>query len=155
MPVWLDYRLVGSGWCECELKVDGRGVTVSGSYLSDPLYEFCAAAQALLGGASHLRFSFDEEPGEYRWLLRALDGETVAVSILEFPELWSHAPDSAGKLIFEARCGKRALAEALHSAMSHLLSEHGEEGYQRKWVEYRFPVERYRQLGAALGLGGR
>ena len=150
MSVSLEYKLVGTGWCECLLQVEDCAVTITGSYLSDPLHDFCAAVQSMLQGADTARFSFDEEPGEYRWILKVNGLGTAQLTILEFQELWGNEPDSAGSVLLDCSLHLFTLAQTLHDSMSRMLKEHGESGYLAKWVQHPFPTEGYRQLGKSL-----
>lgn len=146
----VDYKLTGTGWSECKLSIHGQTCTVTASYLSDALRELIGGVNHILSGCNETKFSFDEEPGEYRWLLRRLDDGAVSVLILWFPELWGDAPDADGKAIFEATCQIRAFAQTLSTSLDGLLAEHGLEGYKDKWVEADFPLAEFRALCALL-----
>jgi hypothetical protein len=69
MSVAITYELTGHGWSECMIRVDERTVTVTASYLSDALGSLSDAVLAVLLGSRTAKASFDEEPGEYRWVL--------------------------------------------------------------------------------------
>jgi hypothetical protein len=150
MTVKLRYDLMGTGWAECTLEIDGVGVTVTASYLSDALDELCRAVVSVLAGDREATASFDEEPGEYRWRLERVGAERVRVRILEFEELWSQAPDRAGKLVFEAECRLRTLGGALLSELQRLEKTYGAAGYKERWVEHPFPARRIAQLKELL-----
>ena len=153
MSIQLSYRLVGSGWAECTISIDGTAVTISASYLSDALDELGRAIADILRGEPSSTAAFDEEPGEYRWRFDHVANDRVRVRILDFPELWGHKPDEAGECIFEAECRIRTLAGELVSTMQGLLTEHGLEGYKEKWVEHDFPEKRLAQLQHLLADG--
>src|SRR5262245_32400870 len=90
--VSMDYRLTGSGWSACTLEMYGQKCVTTASYLSDALRELVEGANHMLSGGHEARFRFDEEPGEYRWILRSVQDGGVSVRILEFPELWAEKP---------------------------------------------------------------
>ncbi len=149
----IDYRLVGTGWSTCSIELDAVRVTVSGSYLSDCLAALADAALLLLRGASEARCSFDEEPGEYRWILQH-EGTHVRIRILAFPELWGELPDDKGQLILDGKCELPSFAAAMRDALQRVLDEHGLDGYRAMWVEHDFPsaqLSALRELAARLG----
>jgi hypothetical protein len=149
--VSIDYQLTGSGWSECTIDVFGQRCVVTASYLSDALRELVSGVNHILGGGSEARFRFDEEPGEYRWILSRITDQAVAIRILEFAELWGEKADSEGKQLFEATCPIRYVADALLQTLNALLAEHGIEGYRKKWLEAEFPKDDYLKLCAHLG----
>jgi hypothetical protein len=150
MTVKLRYELTGSGWAECSLEIDGVEATVTASYLSDALDELCRAIVSVLAGDPEATASFGEEPGEYRWRFERVGGDRVRVRILEFPELWGQAPESAGKVIFDAECRLRTLAGALLSELQRLEQTYGAAGYRERWIEHPFPAQRIVQLSELL-----
>jgi len=97
------------------------------------------------------RFSFDEEPGEYRWILTAIHGGGLALKILEFPQLWGEKPDAEGRIVLDATCQVRVFGEAVLVSLNRLLEEHGLKGYRQIWSNAEFPVEDYRVLCSNLG----
>lgn len=135
----LVYRLTGTGWSEAWIADGDAAATVTASYLSDALGNLLAAVVALLDGAAEARCSWDEEPGEFRWLF-AREGGRVHLRILGFRELWGDEPDERGTVVFETRQDLRVLAAAVASAAERVLAEHGEEGYLAKWVDAPFPT---------------
>lgn len=152
MDIIIDFKLTGAGWSECVLEIYGQSCTVTASYLSDALRELISGVNHILSGGNDARFRFDEEPGEYRWILGRVDAGAVSVRILEFPELWGDKPDSEGKVIFDVTCSIRELAHALLSSLNSLLTEIGLDGYKEKWINAEFPLEEYKKLCAHLGV---
>jgi hypothetical protein len=150
MPLHLKYALTGSGWSECTLSVDDVNVTTTASYLSDALDSLCLAVIGILRGEAMTRASFDEEPGEYRWLFNRLTSDRLRIRILMFRELWANRPDVEGETIFDAECRLRTFAGALVSELQRLLAEHGLEGYRGKWIEHDFPEKRLAELQELL-----
>jgi hypothetical protein len=144
-----DYRLVGTGWAKAHIADDNGEVFVTASYLSDALGGLIDAVASVLEGAPEARTSWDEEPGEYRWILtRAADD--VDVRVLAFPELWGSRPDEEGEELFRSRQSAVGLASAVLSAAQRVLDEHGEDGYQQQWLEHPFPTATFDRLHRAV-----
>lgn len=133
------YRLTGTGWSEARLSDGTSSATVTGSYLSDALGLLLEAVGSLLEGTQEARCSWDEEPGEYRWVF-VRSGDLVDLRVLAFPELWGNQPDSEGSLVFETQQELREAATAIADGAADVLAEHGEEGYLAKWVDAPFPT---------------
>lgn len=152
MNIEVQYKLVGTGWSECVLDVDGHTCTVTASYLSDALGEFVKAVNHILGGGNEAKFSFDEEPGEYRWILKRTEDDALLIKIIEFPELWGNKDDSEGKVIFEVTCPAHAFGKALLVSLNDLLDEYDITGYKEKWLDAEYPVEQYIGLCSHVGI---
>jgi hypothetical protein len=150
MNFLIDYNLTGTGWAECRISLGTKSTSISASYLSDALGALANHTCQMLQGTTECSFSFDEEPGEYRWILHRIDPDRLEVRILEFPELWSNAPNSEGKLIFEATCRLKDFGQAVATALNKLIEQHGEEGYHEKWGEHPFPLESHKNLKLLL-----
>lgn len=139
MTVSIEYRLTGTGWSECLIRLNDQRVEITGSYLSDCLAGFAGAALQILDGAACARFSFDEEPGEYRGIIDR-SGERLRLRIVEFPELWGDRPDEEGEVLLDERCVASDFVAAVRDALQCVLDEHGEDGYRERWVEHGFPM---------------
>ncbi len=150
MALNIVYRLTGVGWAECTIADADGTCTVSASYLSNALHDLVLAAGALLSRFSALTFSFDEEPGEYRWVISSLRLNEVELQILSLDELWGDKPNSEGRLMFRTICTPETFAEAVHAAATAVLAEHGEAGYLEKWAEHPFPMTQLEQLSKML-----
>jgi hypothetical protein len=145
------YRLAGTGWSEGRLVIGDRFADATASYLSDALGDLLRAALELARGAENARASWDEEPGEYRWIFNRT-GERVRVRVLAFPE-WRaimDAPDEDGEMLLDASCAVGELIAAIAAGARKVLHEWGEDGYEAKWVDHPFPS---RELEALEGLG--
>ncbi|MCC7037934.1 MAG: hypothetical protein IT560_11595 [Alphaproteobacteria bacterium] len=142
----IDYKLTGLGWAECAIEINRTQCTTTASYLSDCLKYFIDATCSILKGNDESRFSFDEEPGEYRWILHSLSENTVKITIIAFAELWGEMADSDGTVIFQAETSKHSFATELKAALDRLLVLHGVEGYKEKWNEHEFPIISYQEL---------
>lgn len=144
-----DYRLVGAGWAEGRIADDDGGCTITASYLSDALGNLLEAVVAVLQGAAESRCSWDEEPGEYRWVF-ACTGSELRLRILAFDELWGEKPDSDGQVLFATVQSPVAIGAAVLATATALLKEHGLEGYREKWVEFDFPSEALARLESVV-----
>jgi hypothetical protein len=152
MPLNITYRLTGIGWAECTISDADNTCTVSASYLSDALGNLVLAANALLSRFSSLAFGFDEEPGEYRWVISSPRLNEIELQILGLGELWGGKPNSDGQLMFRTICTPETFAESVHGAAAAVLAEYGEAGYLEKWTEYPFPMAQFAQLSRMLAL---
>ena len=150
MPLSLAYHLTGSGWAECTISDDKGNCTVTASYLSDALFNLVLAANAVAGRFSRVTFSFDEEPGEYRWVISPTRVNEVEIRILSFGELWGDKPDEDGKLLFQTICVPETFAMAVHAAAGAVLAKHGESGYLERWAEHPFPKNQFEDLSRRL-----
>ena len=140
--ITVEYKLVGKGWAACTLNFYGGEYTLTASYLSDALLELVSGTNRLLAGGTEARFSFDEEPGEYRWIMRCTKEVGLNVKILEFPELWGRKPDEKGTVLLDIICRPRDFAIALLLSLNELLEEIGVDGYRDIWANAQFPSDR-------------
>jgi hypothetical protein len=139
MSIRIDYRLTGAGWADCFVHANGATYELSASYLSDALGNLVLAAAGLLSGLHSASASFDEEPGEFRWVLEHAGGVGLVVRVVEFQELWGDRPLSEGKQLFRYECNPLEFAEAIESAATLVLTQHGIAGYKERWVQHDFP----------------
>jgi len=154
MTFSIAYTLRKSGWADCTVTLNGNSINISASYLSDALGNLVLAAGMTYSGFHAVSFGFDEEPGEYRWVIDRLDGLRMNLQVLEFEELWGNAPNEKGTVLLEGQMDIKEFAEEVERAATTVLQQHGENGYLEKWVEHPFPthqlaflnqlVERYR-----------
>ena len=152
MNLAIAYRLAGTGWAECSVSDEDTKCDVTASYLSDALGNLVLAAFAALSGFRTISFGFDEEPGEYRWVIEAVEVDVVQIDLFEFNELWGNKPNEEGKLLFSTRCSPVVFARAVHRAATSVLEEYGENGYLEKWVEHPFPIRHLELLSEQLAL---
>jgi hypothetical protein len=142
MAFIVDYKLTGPGWAACSVSRDGESCEISASYLTDALGNLLLCAYGSISGFSLVAFGFDEEPGEYRWVVRQVGSNTISVEILSFHQLWGLLPDSEGKSLFSATCEPLEFAKAVLAAAEHVLSRHGVEGYLALWLN-PFPAKQF------------
>jgi hypothetical protein len=147
------YRLTGTGWAEARLSDGDHSVALSASYLSDALGELLLAIACLQEGAQDAECFWEEEPGEYRWLLRR-DGDSVVVTVVAFDDCWPHLPIDDREVVFTTRASLKEVATAVVTGCRAVLDDWGEEGYLKKWVEHPFPTELLEIVSAgAAGAG--
>lgn len=96
------YRLVHMGWAEARISDGTQSTTPTASYLRDALGDLLEAVGVLLEGAKTARCSWEEEPGEYRWVYNRR-GADIELCIIFFRDLWSFEPDEKGTVVFETR----------------------------------------------------
>ena len=132
---------------EGELCKTGDLTLSSALFRYDALGNLVLAAIAVLSGFRTCTFGFDEEPGEFRWIVEAIDPNTVRVEVREFEELWGEKPNSDGKLLFEYNCPSLEFAKAIQSTALAVLEEYGVAGYNKQWAEYPFPERQLNILG--------
>jgi hypothetical protein len=141
MYLAIDYRLSGTGWAECTLSDESSSCELTASYLSDALHNLVTAATAVLCGFSQTTFRFDEEPGEYRWIISSPRINEIQIEIREFDQLWGDQPNESGRLLFQTVCLPETFARAVAKAAEKLLEKHGEVGYRDQWAEHPFPAK--------------
>jgi hypothetical protein len=125
---------------------------IRASYLSDALGTLVLAALGVLSGFTALSFAFDEEPGEYRWVLRTVGHQALELRLLAFDERRGDLADAQGRLLMVTRCRPAAFARAVRAAAEAVLERHGEAGYQERWGQHAFPSRQLYLLGRALEL---
>lgn len=142
----LSYTLTGLGWARGSLTIGGDSLTFGASYLSDAFGDLLRGVLDLLDGAPSARFSFEIEPGEYRWICHQTGGGNLAIQVLGFDDLWNCRPDSEGDVLLSASTRVFALAQALKMCADELLANHGLDGYLARWNRAPFPATEYRCL---------
>ena len=139
------YRLAGTGWSEARISYGQAFADLSASYLSDALGDLLAALMLLNDGATVARVSWEEEPGEFRWIFQRVSDEAIDVVVLWFDDD-DGLPDDRGTVVFETRTSSIELTSAIAAGARQLLDEIGEVEYERQWVEHAFPTESLRKL---------
>lgn len=137
----LKWALQDHGWARCHLADDSHQASLVVSYCTDALADLVAAAGGLYGQLRTTRFFFDAEPQELRWVLRATD-ELIDVTVYQFPDVSVSLglPDTAGTVIWQSAHSRRLFSHAVLNAAQTVFTEHGEAGYQAKWMLHPFPV---------------
>lgn len=153
MGVRVSYKLTGAGWAECSLDIDGQVIILTASYLSHALESLLQGTIAILEGDPKAKASFDEEPGEYRWLFTRINEQQIRIKILWFEDIQSNESDEDGQTIFEAMCRLRTFAGAVLAASQEVLSDHSLAGYKSKWCMHEFPITTQNALKQLLAQG--
>ncbi|MFJ5048638.1 hypothetical protein ACIQWZ_31700 [Streptomyces sp. NPDC098077] len=141
------WELGGSGWatsCIADSSSEHKDFV---SYCTDALADLLYGVAGLYGTTRIQRFSFDLEPEEARWVLRA-QGPLVDIEIRNFPDMSASfdAPDEEGSLCWSSTQPRSSLGHAVLEAAQLLLRRHGEDGYHTKWIRYPFPVAALQDL---------
>lgn len=154
MALTISYELKALGWADCTISDQGMSCTVSASYLSDALCNLVIAATAIVSDFAAVTFRFDEEPGEYRWVIKSPRPNEIELKILEFPQTWGGLPDEEGVELFRTICLPGTFGRAVLEAAEGVLSTNGIDGYAEKWSEHPFPTLQLEELGRLLKEGG-
>lgn len=152
MNLSVDYRLIGSGWAECTVSDENASCEITASYLSDALGRLVVGAIGLASGFSSVSFCFDEEPGEYRWVIQSVGINEIKLEVLKFDELWGGKPDIHGKSIFVTKCRPVVFARAVHRAATAILDQYDVDSYFEKWDAHPFPSGQLALLSEILAL---
>ena len=156
MSLHIDFRLLGAGLAECEVKSAKASCTLRASYLyRDPLRTLIVAGTGVLAGFKKLSFSFDEEPGEFLWSISHFGYGKIAVVIDWFEDGWTDDPDEKGKRVLSITCDPLIFATAVEKAATAVLKEHGLAGYKEHWGDSDFPSKQMDALGDAIALWRR
>lgn len=133
------YRVTGNGWSRARIADDETWAELSASYLSDALGDLLEAVGLILEGAAEARCSWQEEPGEYRWIFTR-EGPDVRLRILDFADQVLVQPDNEGRLAFETVQPAAVMASAIADGAEAVLSEMGESAYLAEWIDAPFPT---------------
>ena len=150
MPLSINYRITGLGWAECAVADNSSSCTITASYLSDALRHLVLAGTAVLSGFRCVSFSFEEEPGAYRWVIKSLRTNEIELQVIEFDSAYSEKPDAEGQLLFRTTGLPIAFAQAVQKAASEVLASLGEGGYAEQWSEHPFPTSQLLELSRLL-----
>jgi hypothetical protein len=146
MNLVFSYRLADRGGHEAIISdgVDEAHMYVW--YVSDGLGELVRIVVQLLQGYEYAYCQWEDDPGEHKWVLRR-EGEMVRITILRFPSSFNGygAPDEWAEVIFETTCPLVKFAAKVRNELRRLLSELGEDEYQRR-AKAPFPMDDYNVL---------
>jgi ankyrin repeat protein len=138
------FRLSGYGWLDASLGACGTTVPMRVSDLSDALGDLTRRTLALLQGADEARCSWEDEPGEYRWVLTRR-GDLLDLALLRFGDIAAETPDEEGTRLFNGQCELPWFAAQLQGQLQQLLDELGQAGYGQRWG-HGFPMREFEQL---------
>jgi hypothetical protein len=125
-------RLAGRGWIEAGITDGVSQLSMVPSYLSDGPADLADAVIILLQGAQHATCSWQDEPGQYRWLLER-QGDELEIKILRFEETFSRKLDEQGERLFSTRCTLARFAVQVHGQLQRLLVGEGAEACLSTW----------------------
>lgn len=149
--VTFSYKLDGAGWATATLSNGRSELNVTISYLTDALGDLTATIVGLLENARYARFSWEDEPGEYRWIIKkGVDGKTLHLKILGFGDVYDYREDEKGQVLFETECQLLQFAVQVKTALKTILQEHGVKGYKDMWVLNDFPLSEYKKLEKSI-----
>jgi hypothetical protein len=137
------YELAGTGWADARIAVGDATAKVSVSYLTDDaLGDLLDAVTATLGPAGEGGCIWLEDPGRYTWTFQRT-GDEVEIRVD-----WFGPPEP--ELTFSATTTASDLGTAIVKAAEAVLAEHGEDGYQEKWLQAAFPARQLERLRGSL-----
>jgi hypothetical protein len=142
--MWFEFTLTGHGWADARISDGETSADLTASYVADALRDLLYAVWRSGEGDPEVRCSWQEEPGEYRWILHR-DGRLVKLTILWVDRQVPHRPDSAGRLVFDTSQPWDTLASAIVKGATRTLAVHGDEGYGDSW-QLPFPRDIYQLL---------
>jgi hypothetical protein len=134
------FGLFENGWVNGTISDDLIDFRVSASYLSDGLADLIICVWKLLEGENETFCSWQEEPGEYRWLFLR-EGDQVKLRILWFEDTFSKYKDVKGKEMFCAYEDIIKFSRSIIRGFDKLKFEFGVDGYKQRW-RYEFPEEK-------------
>ena len=131
------------GWATASISDGDATVETDVSYLSDALGDLARAARGILRGMPETSFSFQQEPGEHRFVVSRQD-DGVRVNVYRFADTFSRAGTCEPVMV--AKCSMREFATECINCLRRVLDEHGEAGYRQRWQNADFPLQEYRDL---------
>lgn len=155
----LFFRQSDAGWSEYAIVLGNQFAHYVPSYLSHALEDFASAAVKVARGEDSVRFSFEDEPGEYRWLIDSAgsgprSGDLLRVRILEFKTQFANeidgvvypAEDEDGTVRLDGVCTKRRFLSVAKLVLQEALALNGIDGYRKKTIDHDFPESELREL---------
>jgi hypothetical protein len=142
-----EYAIAGVGWADATIADSESSARLTASYLGDALGDLLLAVWLLLEGATRAQCSWEEEPGEYRWLFER-HGPDVHLEVVAGMRIFG--VQERGDILFETTQPLLVVAEAFTSAAERILSQYGEEGYRARWVQHDFPTATLRSIRERL-----
>lgn len=146
------FILEGAGWAKARLQSGEKLADVTASYLSDALGDLLRAVGKLISGSSEERSSWEEEPGEFRWIFNATEDRTT-LRVIWFNSRWhpifddygrltrhDELPDDRGQTVFETQEPLVDVVRGIEAGAPAVLREHGRAGYREAWGSGGFPA---------------
>ncbi|HEY1532063.1 MAG TPA: hypothetical protein VGF80_14680 [Galbitalea sp.] len=167
LPFTFRYWLHGRGWADAIIESHDRQVPLTASWLSDALRLLLEAVDDFVAGSRTSEASWEEEPGQYRWVFdrpdetprlrvlaergtRQLDKtlESLSGSSLEIVRE-GRAPEA---VLFEGRASDNFIAAAIAAGARETLLREGEVRYFEKWGAGTFPLDVLNSIERKIGL---
>ncbi len=143
------HDLLGAGWANAALIVDGTVTIVSGSNRSDALGDLVTAARLLAEGEADARCAWEGERHETRWIFNwRSDG--LRLRILEFSLNERFWDDKDGRIRVDVILPRLEVTRAVLLAADEILYHHGAAGYRAEGVTHPFPTTALERLRSAL-----
>lgn len=141
-------NLEGRGWFAIKISNGINEVEIKASYLSDSPIDLISSIRTVLDGSRDARCSFQNEPGEYRFIFEK-NNEMISVKVLEFFKSFNKESNDMGKLIFEGTDDLYTFAKRIKRQYDRLLYNHGLDGYKNIWG-YDFPASELERLNESI-----
>jgi hypothetical protein len=145
----ITYDLTGGGWARASVSDGTANREMRVTYLSDALADIARAALELLRGARDISFSFQDEPGEHRWLLKRGEADTLHVRVLRFEDTFS-TRTQGGLEVFYSKCTVMDFVGQVCFVLQNILERVGLEGYRKLWRNSDFPLDTFNELQRRL-----
>lgn len=146
----LVYDLKEDGWASVRIADAAQHLDFTCSYISDPLGSMATAAAMLLAGSREESFSFQDEPGEYRFVLTRGEADLLSIRVLWFDQSFSGRRNRFGKQIFHCEWAVLDFVGQVFVRLHTIFTVHGLEGYKRIWRNGDFPVRAYEAISRQL-----
>lgn len=144
-----EFTLSGQGWADARIEDENGQAQMEVSHLTDALSDLLHAVWRSGEGDAETRCSWEDEPGEYRWILRRAGGD-VRIAILQFQSGYPRKSDRLGLVIFETQQKWSTFAHAIALGASRVIADDGGEDYRDRW-QFPFPTRLLELINAQLG----
>lgn len=141
-------ELIGRGWMKAELTNEEDVTNLTASRLSDGIRDFVTAIFLLLEGNVTSQCSWQEEPGQYRWIFQ-INNSIVKVRVLWFEQAFSRLDNIKGQEVFLGEESLMHFGRMVARSIQKLIDYHGEKEYYEKWG-YEFPRKEFERLKKSL-----
>ena len=145
------YELVGRGWADSVLKLDGKTLCFSVSYLSDALNDLLnqllyLAPESLNDNeiVVNREIFWHAEPGGAYWVLERINNFEIRVKIESVTDVTNL--DSSRNTEINTICNYDEFLETIIMAMDIIIKKYGFVGYRESWVNFDFPIYPYLKL---------
>lgn len=141
-------EIVDRGGIKAILNSEGKETIITGSYLSDAPADLIMAVALLFEGRSETVCSWQEEPGQYRWLFKR-EESVISIQVLWFDTAFSRKYNEDGMEVFSAGDELLRFSRKVLRAFHAISLKYTEEEYHQTWG-YDFPAQELNRLKDAL-----